>query len=36
MIPDARFEALDRAGHFPHQEQPRVFAERVVKFMRSN
>jgi pimeloyl-ACP methyl ester carboxylesterase len=36
MIPEARFEAIDRAGHFPHQEQPRVFAERVVKFMRSN
>jgi pimeloyl-ACP methyl ester carboxylesterase len=32
MIPGARFEAIDRAGHFPHQEQPKVFAERVLAF----
>jgi pimeloyl-ACP methyl ester carboxylesterase len=33
MIPSARFEMIDRAGHFPHQEQPKVFAERVFAFM---
>jgi pimeloyl-ACP methyl ester carboxylesterase len=35
LIPGARFELIDRAGHFPHQEQPQVFAEKVVAFMRS-
>jgi pimeloyl-ACP methyl ester carboxylesterase len=33
MIPGARFETIERAGHFPHQEQPKVFAKRVLKFM---
>jgi pimeloyl-ACP methyl ester carboxylesterase len=32
MIKGARFEPLERAGHFPHQEQPQVFAERVLAF----
>ncbi|HEX3937163.1 MAG TPA: alpha/beta hydrolase [Xanthobacteraceae bacterium] len=32
MIPGADFELIDRAGHFPHQEQPKVFAERVLAF----
>jgi pimeloyl-ACP methyl ester carboxylesterase len=32
MIEGARFEPLERAGHFPHQEQPKVFAERVLAF----
>ncbi len=32
MIPGARFELLEQAGHFPHQEQPKLFAERVVAF----
>ncbi|MGC1780075.1 MAG: alpha/beta hydrolase [Xanthobacteraceae bacterium] len=32
MIPGARFEPIDRAGHFPHQEQPKVFTERVLAF----
>ena len=31
-IPGARFEPVERAGHFPHQEQPKVFAERVMAF----
>jgi pimeloyl-ACP methyl ester carboxylesterase len=31
-IPGARFELIERAGHFPHQEQPKVFAERVLAF----
>jgi pimeloyl-ACP methyl ester carboxylesterase len=33
MIPGARFELIERAGHFPHQEQPKVFAERVMAFV---
>ena len=32
MIPGARFEPIDRAGHFPDQEQPTAFAERVLAF----
>jgi pimeloyl-ACP methyl ester carboxylesterase len=32
MIEGARFEPIERAGHFPHQEQPQVFAERVLAF----
>ncbi len=32
MIPGARFETIERAGHFPHQEQPRVFAQKVLEF----
>lgn len=32
MVPGARFEPIDRAGHFPHQEQPAVFADRVLAF----
>src|ERR1700683_3137787 len=32
MIPGARFEMIERAGHFPHQEQPKVFAEKVLGF----
>jgi len=31
-IPGARFEIIERAGHFPHQEQPKIFAERVLAF----
>jgi pimeloyl-ACP methyl ester carboxylesterase len=31
-IPDARFEPIDKAGHFPHIEQPQVFADRVLAF----
>jgi pimeloyl-ACP methyl ester carboxylesterase len=33
MIPGARFEAIERAGHFPHEEQPKVFAGRVMAFV---
>ena len=32
MVPGARFETIERAGHFPHQEQPKLFAERVMAF----
>jgi pimeloyl-ACP methyl ester carboxylesterase len=28
----ARFELIERAGHFPHLEQPEEFARRVVAF----
>ncbi len=34
MIPGARFETIDRAGHFPDHEQPKVFAEQVLAFAR--
>jgi pimeloyl-ACP methyl ester carboxylesterase len=33
MIGGARFETIERAGHFPHHEQPQIFAEKVLKFM---
>jgi pimeloyl-ACP methyl ester carboxylesterase len=33
MIVGARFESIARAGHFPHQEQPRAFAEKILEFM---
>jgi len=33
MIPGARFEMIERAGHFPDQEQPKAFAEKVTAFM---
>jgi pimeloyl-ACP methyl ester carboxylesterase len=33
MVPGARFEIIERAGHFPHQEQPQIFAEKVLQFM---
>jgi pimeloyl-ACP methyl ester carboxylesterase len=35
MIPGARFELFDHAGHFPHQEQPEIFAKKVLEFMGS-
>jgi pimeloyl-ACP methyl ester carboxylesterase len=31
-IPGARFETVEKAGHFPHIEQPRAFADRVLAF----
>src|SRR6516162_4357972 len=33
MIPGARFETIERAGHFPHQEQPRIFVDKIMNFM---
>ena len=33
MIPGARFETIDRAGHFPRQEQPKAFADKVLNFV---
>jgi pimeloyl-ACP methyl ester carboxylesterase len=32
MIKGARFETIERAGHFPHIEQPDEFARRVLTF----
>jgi pimeloyl-ACP methyl ester carboxylesterase len=32
MIKGARFETIERAGHFPHLEQPEEFARRVLAF----
>ncbi len=32
MIPGARFELIERAGHFPDQEQPKQFTEKVLAF----
>ncbi len=34
-IPGARLEVIERAGHFPHLEQPEAFVERVHKFLDS-
>jgi pimeloyl-ACP methyl ester carboxylesterase len=31
-IPDARFETIVRAGHYPHLEQPEEFARRIFAF----
>jgi len=31
-IPGARLETIDRAGHFPHLEQPEALVERIRAF----
>ena len=31
-IRGARFEPIEKAGHFPHLEQPQMFADRVLAF----
>ena len=31
-IPEARFETIERAGRFPHIEQPQDFADRIAAF----
>jgi pimeloyl-ACP methyl ester carboxylesterase len=31
-IPNCRFETIAAAGHFPHIEQPHLFAERIAAF----
>jgi pimeloyl-ACP methyl ester carboxylesterase len=33
LIPGARFEIIERAGHHPEVEQPEAFVERVVAFL---
>jgi pimeloyl-ACP methyl ester carboxylesterase len=32
-ITGARFELIERAGHFPHLEQPEIFADRIFSFV---
>ena len=32
LIPGAQFETVERAGHFPHLEQPDEFARRALAF----
>ena len=32
-VPGARFEPIERAGHFPHLEQPQAFADAVLAFI---
>ncbi len=34
-IVGARFQPIERAGHFPHVEQPDVFADKVFGFIGS-
>lgn len=34
LIPGARFEPIDAAGHHPEQEQPEGFAARVAAFLK--
>jgi pimeloyl-ACP methyl ester carboxylesterase len=34
LIPGARFEMIDAAGHHPELEQPEAFVERVVAFLK--
>ena len=33
-IPGARMDVISNAGHFPHWEQPRGFADRLIAFHR--
>jgi pimeloyl-ACP methyl ester carboxylesterase len=35
MIPSARFETIERVGHFPDHEQPKAFAEKVMAFAKA-
>ena len=35
LIPGAKFELIDGAGHHPEQEQPERFAEAVAAFLKS-
>jgi pimeloyl-ACP methyl ester carboxylesterase len=35
LIPGARFELVERAGHHPELEQPRAFADAIVRFLGS-
>lgn len=32
-LPNAKFETIGKAGHFPHVEQPQEFARRVLAFI---
>jgi pimeloyl-ACP methyl ester carboxylesterase len=32
LVPDATFQLIAHAGHYPHLEQPQAFAQRIVDF----
>jgi pimeloyl-ACP methyl ester carboxylesterase len=34
-LPEAELEVIERAGVFPHAEQPEAFVERVARFVGS-
>ena len=34
-IKGARFELIERCGHYPHIERPDVFAQKILAFMRA-
>lgn len=34
LIPGAKFELIDAAGHYPHLEQPSAFARKIADFVR--
>jgi pimeloyl-ACP methyl ester carboxylesterase len=36
LIPNARFELIDAAGHHPELEQPEAFVERLAAFLRES
>ena len=36
MISGARFETIERAGHFPDHEQPKAFVEKALAFVNAN
>jgi pimeloyl-ACP methyl ester carboxylesterase len=33
LIPGAQFELIDQAGHYPHLEQPELFAQKIADFV---
>jgi len=35
LIPNSRFELIEGAGHYPEQEQPERFVERIAAFLKS-
>lgn len=35
-IPNSKFEIIDRCGHLPHVEQPEIFSQIVLEFLRSS
>jgi pimeloyl-ACP methyl ester carboxylesterase len=36
LIPGARFELIDEAGHHPELEQPRAFVDHVARFLKQS
>ena len=33
LIAGSQFELIERAGHYPHLEQPDLFAQKIVDFV---